>query len=80
VTTETVDSKVDALVARVAEQGTEIAQMRRALLSLGSALMAGGPPGPVGYVAWHANEMKPPAEPVASSPPPVSSEPAAVAA
>jgi hypothetical protein len=79
VTTETVDSKVDALVARVAEQGTEIAQMRRALLSLGSALMAGGPPGPASYVAWHANEMKPPAE--ASSPPVVSSPtPASVAA
>jgi hypothetical protein len=35
----------------------QVACMRRALLSLGSAIMAGGPPGPQGYIAWHNAEI-----------------------
>lgn len=52
--------QISALLERVEEQGVEIAQLRRALLSLGSGLLAGGAPGPQGYMAWHNDQMAPP--------------------
>lgn len=55
---ETIEAQVAALVARVEEQGVEIASMRRALLSLGSHHPVGGPPGIAGYLAWHEDQMK----------------------
>lgn len=61
------DAAIEALTARVQEQGVEIALMRRALLSLGANTLAGGhnPPANV-FLAWFQDQMNPP--PVAASP------------
>jgi hypothetical protein len=63
---ETVLDQVQALITRVEEQGVEIAELRRAVLSLGSHLAAGGPPGIQPYLAWHEAELTPPASSTAS--------------
>jgi hypothetical protein len=65
--TETIDSQLAAIASRLEEQGVEIAQLRRALVSLGSHLVCGGPPGPKGYLAWHDSQMNPPAPPAPAS-------------
>jgi hypothetical protein len=61
--TETADS-------RLSDLEFEFACMRRALLSLGSALMSGGPPGALPYIAWHKDQMvnNPVPRPVAAAP------------
>jgi hypothetical protein len=61
--TETVEDRINALIERVEEQGIEIAAMRRALISLGSYSLAGGPPGGKGYLAWHEAQVNPPPPP-----------------
>lgn len=54
--TETVDQKLSIITDRLEEMGAEVAAMRRALFSLGSKL-AGGPPGPEGYLVWHEDQV-----------------------
>lgn len=54
--TETIESQMATVVARLEELGTEVASLRRALFSLGSNL-AGGKPGVMGYLAWHEDQV-----------------------
>lgn len=56
---------------RLTDLEYQVACMRRALLSLGSALLAGGAPGGAGYIAWHKDEMVPPTPKPPVNPAPV---------
>lgn len=55
--------QIGVLSARVEALEVEVATLTRALLSLGSGVLAGGQPGPKGYMAWHDHQMNPPAPP-----------------
>lgn len=56
----TEQDQIGILTARVEALEVEIATLSRALLSLGSGILAGGEPGPKGYMAWHDHQMNPP--------------------
>lgn len=56
----TEQDQVGVLTARVEALEVELETLRRALLSLGSGLLAGGAPGPQGYMAWHDHQLNPP--------------------
>ena len=50
-------AKTETTESRLSDLEFEFACMRRALISLGSAVMSGGPPGALPYIAWNQDEM-----------------------
>lgn len=66
--TETVEDRINSLQEQANETAVEVASLKRALLSMGSSQLVGGPPGPLGYIAWHNDQVKAGVIPAALTP------------
>lgn len=66
-TAPTIEAAVSQLQTQLASQQAQIQALTQALLSLGSQTLAGGPPGPAGYLKWHKAQSSAPVSPTATT-------------